>query len=275
MARRAQPWFGTLVEISVNEDAAATLDAGFAVIGHVHALMSFHDAASDVSKLNTATIGACVSVHEHTMTVLTSAKALHDQSGGLFNICVGRSLVQNGFLPRMSDAHLAQYAGRMRDIELLEDNTMRINKPILIDLGGIAKGYGVDLAVSALIAAGATSGIVNAGGDLRVFGDEPMLIDIRQSDGIFAAPLLLKNCAIASSHNMDSRRTVRGAQQTPHIDQDGQSVTIDYTISVVAQDCMTADALTKVAMLNPRLAHELSTSSGGYLVDYAPHKAMA
>ena len=42
-----------------------------------------------------------------------------------------------------------------------------------IDLGGIAKGYAVDVAVEALRVRGIVSGIVNAGGDLRVLGRSP------------------------------------------------------------------------------------------------------
>jgi thiamine biosynthesis lipoprotein ApbE len=39
-----------------------------------------------------------------------------------------------------------------------------------IDLGGIAKGYGVDRAVEALRAWGVTSALVNVGGDLYALG---------------------------------------------------------------------------------------------------------
>jgi thiamine biosynthesis lipoprotein ApbE len=41
---------------------------------------------------------------------------------------------------------------------------------LIVDLGGIAKGFAVDRAVKALKCAGLASGVVNAGGDLRVFG---------------------------------------------------------------------------------------------------------
>jgi len=43
--------------------------------------------------------------------------------------------------------------------------------PVHIDLGGIAKGYAVDRALMALRTAGCRGALVNAGGDLAVFGN--------------------------------------------------------------------------------------------------------
>src|SRR5437764_6578478 len=46
-------------------------------------------------------------------------------------------------------------------------------------LDGIAKGFAVDRAVECLQDAGIAAGVVNAGGDLRVFGDAPQEIYVR------------------------------------------------------------------------------------------------
>ena len=54
---------------------------------------------------------------------------------------------------------------------------------MLLDLGGIAKGFAVDQAIHALRRGGCTEAIVNAGGDLRRFGREPHPIYLRRSTG--------------------------------------------------------------------------------------------
>lgn len=64
---------------------------------------------------------------------------------------------------------------------------------VKLDLGGIGKGYGVDLAAASLTEAGFSDFIVNAGGDLSVSGDKkgkPWRVGIqhpRKSDEVFAA----------------------------------------------------------------------------------------
>lgn len=203
-ARRARPLLGTVVEISLSapNEAALTraLAAGFAAVAQVHQLMSRHDPASELSRLNA---GGAIEPHPWTRAVLRAASLFSAGSGGVFDARVGAR----------------------RDL----------------DLGGIAKGFAVDRAVSALRRAGATSGIVNAGGDLRVFGEEPQLVQIRHPmhPGSVAGQLLLRNRAVATSASYFARDLFDGRNQ--------RAVPADVSVTVGADDCMTADALTKVA----------------------------
>jgi thiamine biosynthesis lipoprotein len=57
---------------------------------------------------------------------------------------------------------------------------------VRVDLGGIAKGYAVDLAVRSLRRSGIENIVVNAGGDLRVAGPESHDVRLRHP----SAPLL-------------------------------------------------------------------------------------
>jgi len=61
----------------------------------------------------------------------------------------------------------------------------------------IAKGYAVDCAIDALRAGGCYAGLVNAGGDLRVFGDATQTVIVRVQGHMHA--LALNNAAIAIS----------------------------------------------------------------------------
>ncbi|HMJ05833.1 MAG TPA: FAD:protein FMN transferase [Chthoniobacterales bacterium] len=204
--RRARPLLGTFVEIAArapNEHKCRrALTAGFAAIARVQRLMSRHDPASDLSRLNAGEAGA---MHPWTHTVLRAARQFAEESKGVFDVAWGG--------------------------------------PERRDLGGIAKGFAVDRAVDALRDAGATGGIVNAGGDLRAFGDEPQLIVIRHPvrPGEEAGRILLRDCALATSSCCFAPDLFDG--------RDGAPIARDVSVTVSAADCLTADALTKIALV--------------------------
>ncbi len=266
LIRRARPWLGSIVEIGVAPENAAIIDLGFAEIARIHRLMSFHEETSDLAKLRDANAGELVNLDHDTVAVLRIAANLRKATNGLFNVAVGRQLVRLHFLPRMDVTHLGRFGGDADDIEVVDDCHVRLRHRTLIDLGGIAKGYAVDCAVAALRAAGVAEGIVNAGGDLRVFGDSPMPVEVRMADGSLSASFNVQNCAVASSENMRTRRTVRGQIATPHIGRDEQPVVCDQTVTVIANTCVMADAMTKVAMVDPDLAERLLVEHGGQVM---------
>lgn len=117
-------------------------------------------------------------------------------------------------------------------------------------LDGIAKGFAVDRAVEALQAEDVASGVVNAGGDLRVFGELYEEIYVRPPDKPNTLVHIgrLKDGAVATSGAallIDPRRSRRRAPATG--------------ASVLAADCATADALTKPCLLEPEQAREIAT----------------
>lgn len=266
LVRRAQPLLGTFVEIAAESACASAIDAGFAAIRNIQQRMSFHESGSDLSRIHRANAGECVEVDRHTIEVLRLAERLNAATAGLFDITTGHALVRDGFLPLPDGAMLEDCDGTADDVEIVDDTHVRCRRRVLIDLGGIAKGYAVDRAVDALLEAGARVGIVNAGGDLRVFGHPAQTVHIRGASGGILASLLLENAALASSANIDTRRVVRGRICTPHFAPRGKPVLIDRTISVMAPTCAIADAMTKVAMTDPDLAELLLADQHGGIV---------
>jgi FAD:protein FMN transferase len=266
LIRRAQPWFGTIVEIAVPSGHESAIEAGFAAIRHVHACMSYHDAASDLEKLRSAAIGSSVAVDPETVHVLRLAATLHGETGGLFDVTVARHLVTAGFLPARGAQKPNALIGSAADIEIIDNTHVACHAPLLIDLGGIAKGHGVDLAVAALIEAGCSHGIVNAGGDLRVFGDEPQAIWLHRADGKLAEPITVTNVAVATSSNCHTRARIKGQVMTPHIGRDRAPVIADHAVTIIAPTCSIADALTKVALADPGLAAQLLVHYGAQMI---------
>jgi thiamine biosynthesis lipoprotein len=296
MKRRAQPWLGTLVEISIADrlgtDALnAAFDAAFDCIANVHCLMSFHNPASDISRINHAATGAVVRVDPHTVNVIRAALAITTASGGIFDIACAPKLVEWGYLPRPT-GNLPPFDGRSAPIgsepatenpaqnpaqnppqqssltvppateftsglRLESDCMVRKLAPSWIDLGGIAKGYAVDLAIDCLQQTGIRSACVNAGGDLRVLGTKPYTINIRASGapGRTGLQVPLQDGALATSGIYFSQKMLNNRRYSALVDaRSGEAVLDDFSASVRAPSCMQADALTKVVMAtaNPR-----------------------
>src|SRR3989338_9162017 len=206
--RRCRPLLGTFVEVSVGSDdqgeVNAAIDAAFAAIERVHQLMSFYDAASEVSKLNRLAVSRSVTVSDETYEVLNRAQELHKCSGGIFDITVASELIRKGLLPNYVGLNRQKdNCGTTMDIELLPKGRVRFLQPLCIDLGGIAKGFAVDEGIKALRSQGVDNGFINAGGDMRGFGDHAWPICVRhpQNSGQLLPLLALKNAAFATSAN--------------------------------------------------------------------------
>ena len=205
---RAQPLLGTIVEIAASGAAACGLqdavDEAFGAVAQVHRLMSFHDAESDVSRLNREAFARAVPVHAWTFEVLETALELHRRSAGLFDVAIAPLLQNWGLLPRSANdiEPIVEKTISTDQIELLAGRRVRYRDPrVRIDLGGIAKGFAVDRALEVLREHGLLHGLVNAGGDLAAFGVEPETIHIRHPNDACRPLCLVEICntALASS----------------------------------------------------------------------------
>jgi len=210
--RRARPLLGTLVEIGVPAGADAAVDAAFATIAAIQARLSRFDAASDIAHFHALPPGEGLEVDPHTATVLAAAQLLHEASGGLFDISLG------------SAPHGWRCDGRW---------LVKLDAAVRMDLGGIGKGYAIDEAVDALRRTGCTAGWVNAGGDLRVFGDIDVPLELRDE--------------------------VNGGVRRFGTLADGAFATSGGPahVSVAAPLALWADALTKVVAASGNAAHPL------------------
>ena len=261
---RARPLLGTIVEITATGDASdqvhAAVERAFDAVAEVHALMSNHEADSDLSRINRLAFAQAVEVHAHTWQVLNIAREIAAASDGLFDISIAPTLTRLGFLPPRRDFPRASGQGDWRHVELLPNNRVRLARRLRIDLSGIAKGYAVDLAIRALQMAGMRTGRVNAGGDLRVFGVTAQTIHVRVPHSpTHVLPLLvLTQGAAATSAGYFSQRRHAGRMVTPLIHPITRTACgTERSITVLAHECVYADALTKVVHANPAQAAQV------------------
>jgi thiamine biosynthesis lipoprotein len=246
-----QPAMGTLVHVSAAAPdtvaAQEAVDAAFDTIARIERLMSFHDAGSDLSRLNREGWRTPQTVHPWTWTVVRHALRFARASNGLFDITVAPLLVREGLLPGSATA--TPESGDWRQIKLLSDFRISFTRPMLLDLGGIAKGFAVDQAIYQIRKRGCTEAVVNAGGDLRCYGRVPRTIHLRRHDGLVKVAEVRRG-AVATS-----------APRTAHPGRLAQPLGCIFNprtrrawdagaaVMVAAPSCMVADALTKVAAL--------------------------
>jgi thiamine biosynthesis lipoprotein len=264
---------GTIVEIRAASsdpqlDLHLAVDAAFAAIERMQTLMSYHDPGSELSRINRAAACSAQRVEPDTYAVIESALRFAALSDGAFDPCIGQHLERWGYLPASAASPDPRQAvgGTWRDVELLCRSRVRFARPLRLDLGGIAKGYAVDRAIQVLQTAGAEEMVVNAGGDMRVAGSREHTIRVRhpQAPHLSAAALTLSNAALATSAAYYSRRRAPAGEISALLDpRSARPYVASGCVSVRADHCMTADALTKVVLFAPpRLAERALAACG-------------
>ncbi|WP_240606330.1 FAD:protein FMN transferase [Phenylobacterium kunshanense] len=247
-----------LVPPGVSDAAIAT--AVQASCDSVVAEMSTWEPASDLCRFNRAPAGTWSPAGAHLMTVLRAAAQVADESGGAFDPTIGDLVDAWGFGPpgpvaRLPEPEASQSLAKAtwRSIKLDEALGL-IRQPggVRLDLCGIAKGYGVDLAAQALRALGLRDFLIEIGGELRgegVKGDgEPWWVEVERPPGasLPEEPLLvaLHGLSIASSGDWRRAFTAGGRSYSHTIDpRAGAPVAGDIAAAtVIHEDCMMADA---------------------------------
>ncbi len=281
-----QPLLGTFVEIGVtqfqqnytSEELAeeykqSVISRAFSKIALIHNLLSFQKIDSELSRLNLSK-GKPIKVHRHTRRVISLAKHICKQSSHLFNPTIAGTLVDTKKLPNHGFEVFSD-AGDEADIVINGEYVSLLNN-CLLTLDGIAKGYAVDCATISLKHSGVLSGWVNAGGDLRVFGDTGLPIVQRQINNELTSLGQFHNCATASSaygENLPenySGHVVNGQflKRFPAVTKDKKG----SVATIVARKAWLADALTKVALLADNESKDQIISSLGGRIIHPPQQ---
>ncbi len=175
----------TIVRVSVYEADAdekkvlSVIEDAFEMMADIEASASVYVQDSDICQ---ASMKAGMESHQiasdHALAVISAAIKTAEETDGVFDPTIG--LVKNMWnfssSPVIPDQdELSEALKRVNYKHLLLDGrSLKLLYPQMrLDAGGIAKGYAVDKAVEMLIQGGITAGIVDAGGDLRIFGKHP------------------------------------------------------------------------------------------------------
>lgn len=186
LVHRTIPVMGTIAEIQVaHPDARVSegaIDAAIAELRWVERTMTRFTATSDIGRANLAAAREGVVVRPETALVVRRALDWASASDGRFDPAIGEVSELWDVLHRRvppPEAQVERLAGRgfwrKVDVSTFAGRpAIRFHdRDIHLDLGAIAKGYGIDRAVDALRARGIRHAIVTVGGDLYALGTSP------------------------------------------------------------------------------------------------------
>lgn len=240
-----------------NAGASAVRD----LFAHWENTLSRFQPDSELSRLN-ARAGMPVAVSELLFHVVETALDAAHATDGLFDPTLLHQLVQLGYdrsfetLPLQAPRTMSTIrpGGAWKAIRLdRERRRIRAPRGIGLDLGGIAKGMAVDAAIARLQAVGIDRALVNAGGDLAVWGLPPdaafwpISVPMRQG----TQTIVLRHGALATS-GVSRRHWRQGNQERHHLLDPRSGLPAQgslRTVSVGAARCAQAEVAAKVAFV--------------------------
>lgn len=244
-------------------DPAPVRAALQAAVDEVDNQMSAWKPDSDLNRLSAAPVGEWVDVPHHLLAVLRLGLAVGQASGGAFDIGLGDAVNAWGFGPGQASASLmsaALTAARRPAHEVLELGEGRVRKlaPLVLDLNGIAKGYGADRLTETLRLAGIASGLTGIDGEMRAMGlrpdGAPWAIAVEAPDPARRAAhtvLELEDAAVATSGDYRHWIAFRGRRLSHTIDprRGAPLEESPASVTVVAGSCAEADAWATALMV--------------------------
>jgi thiamine biosynthesis lipoprotein len=251
----------TVVSIDVvgaSSEAAAkeAVRRAFGWFALVETTCSRFEADSEVMRLS-VNLGIPVRVSAVLFETIRFAVAVARETHGAFDPTIGGLMQGRGFnrshrTGRRVMSSAASPAATFRDIEVDEtDRTITIHRPLVIDLGAVAKGLAIDLAANEL--AVTKNFAIDAGGDLYVSGCNarggPWQVAVRHPRRPAEAWCVLELSDAAVCTSGDYARP--GAGDEHHIvdPRTGHSPGELISTTVVAPTAMLADGLSTAALV--------------------------
>jgi thiamine biosynthesis lipoprotein len=270
-----------IVLYSPDEAAARRASrAAFDRIASLDAAFSDYQPDSELMRLCDRAGGPPVAVSDDLLDILLRARAMYERSGGAFDVTVGpvvRLWRRARRDRKMPDPDTLARARALVGFDLVEIDpaakTVRLRKAgMKLDLGGIAKGYAADEAVSVLKRLGVDRALVAGAGDIVVSGPPPG----RDGWSIAVAPLddpngpperflSLRDAAVSTAGDTERFVVIDGKRYSHIVDpKTGRGIVDRCSVTVVARDGATADAVdTAVYALGPERGLPLVESVDG------------
>ncbi len=260
--------FGTYYVVKVRtsepiKDFAAMVDAEF---DKVNAHLSVFEKSSELNQLNLAKAFQKQKVSAELYLLLQASQQVYKQSNGMFDPTVGPLIELWGFgvnkEHKMPDDKQIQktlaFVG-LDKIELLPNQEVMKTQPNLrLNLSAIAKGYAVDMVAKSLLDKGYKDFLVDIGGEIYAAGarnekEQGWNVGIavpseKEYENSFA--VTISNMAVATSGNYRNFYYIDGKKYAHTINpKTGYPTSHNLlSVSVFAQNCMMADAYATALM---------------------------
>lgn len=272
--------FVTITVVSESREAAdSAIENAFDVLGKYGNLINFFSDKSELSAINRNAGMHEVRVSPETLATIEKAVYVSEKSGGAFDPTIGPVIRLWDFFKKTkpSDAEIIKNLPLVNYKNIVIDKDRATvflrKKDMLLDLGGIAKGFAVDLAVQALKQKGISAGLVAIAGEIKAFGlkpdNKPWFVGIKNprqknNDDEILARLPLNNKGISTSGDYE-RYFIKDGQRFHHllIPQTGYPAYTCRSVSVVSDEGAMNDGFsTALFILGPEKGLELANRIG-------------
>jgi thiamine biosynthesis lipoprotein len=263
LAEKSWSVMGTFAAVSIPagekehlEDYAGTCRG---VLGELENTLSVFKPDSEISRLNRAAGQAPIEVSGSTRTMLELSLKYAGVSEGCFDVTVNPLVRLWGFGKKGVPARLPDEETIQSVLSnvgyrhlVLSDSTVYLDRAgMSVDLGGIAKGYAVDMCYDRLVESGAGDMIINLGGNIRCRGvpgsGRAWIIGVRNpfdSDVLVGRIHLPSGMATATSGNYERFVEIEGRTYAHIIDpRSGLPVSGMAGVTVVSPTAVEADAM--------------------------------
>ncbi len=259
----------TITVVSSSQDKAdRAIEAAFSEISAIAKLSDFYSPDSEVSMINRKSGRAGVRVSPDVLDMLSKAIYVSENTAGAFDITIGPVMSLYDFHRKIKpddreirrNLHFVNY--RNVSIDKKTSTVFLKEKGMLVDPGGITKGYTADKAVEILKQQGIRAGLVAVAGDIKAFGlkpdGKPWKIGIRNpapgsSEDDVVATIELTDMAISTSGDYERCFVLDGKKYHHLIDpKTGYPASGCRSVSVIAKDGVYTDSFaTGVFILGP------------------------
>ena len=218
--KRTQILLGTVVEIQVRDEdeqkAENAITQAFAEVKRIDDLFTTYNEESPVWEINNNS-DTLIKVDDEIYNLLLLCDSVAQLSDGCFDVSLDNLTKAWGFysdnphLPNKTAIDSALNLSGWNNIQLIENQTLIRRKNVGLNFGAIAKGYAVDKAIDVLKNSGIKEALVNAGGEIRVFGND-WLIGIQHPREInsIIKKLKLRDISVATSGDYEQYFEVDG-----------------------------------------------------------------
>ncbi len=252
--KRTQILLGTVVEIQVRDaDEQKANDAitkAFAEIKRIDDLFTTYNEESAVWKINNSA-DTLLKIDEEIYSLLELCDSVTKISDGCFDVSLDNLTRAWGFytdnphLPTKPAIDSALMKSGWKNVMLIGDNTIIKKKNVGLNFGAIAKGYAVDKAVNILRTSGIKSALVNAGGEIKVIGNDWKIgIQHPRDEKDIIAVVKLENNSVATSGDYEQFFEVNGIRYHHILDpESGYPAKGLQSVTIINQSNTFADAL--------------------------------
>jgi thiamine biosynthesis lipoprotein len=267
--KKAMKLMGNHFEISAVAENEAwaheRIDAAVLEIQRIEKLLTTFNDASETSLINQNAGIAPVVVSRETFNLIERSIRLSGITQGAFDITYG-SVHERlwNFDTTMKELPSPEVAKKM--VRLINYHNIILDKErgtvflrekgMRIGFGGIGKGYAAERAKQVMKEMDVDSGIVNASGDLAVWGYQPDgsewtigIVNPNVANQIFSY-MTVTNMAVATSGNYEKYILVNGKKYSHTIDpRTGLPVTGIKSVTIIAPNAELADAMATPVMI--------------------------